>query len=186
VKAIDLFCGAGGTSTGLLEACRDLGTAVELTAINHWPTAVATHSANHPDAKHLCASVDDVNPRSLYKEGELDLLWASPECMSHSNARGGKPINDQSRATAHCITRWADALRPPVILVENVAEFLRWGDLDSQRKRDPKRQGKTFLAWVSMLIPFPQLCTRADRRPLPGRPPPRRGCITWPRAQPAL
>jgi DNA (cytosine-5)-methyltransferase 1 len=154
IKAIDLFCGAGGTSTGLLDACRKLGTAVELTAINHWPTAVATHSANHPDARHLCASVDDVNPRSLYKEGELGLLWASPECMSHSNARGGKPINDQSRATAHCVTRWADALRPPVILVENVVEFLRWGDLDGNRKRDAKHQGKTFMAWVSMLKSF--------------------------------
>lgn len=104
----DLFCGAGGTSTGALEAARACGHNPKLTAINHWPVAVATHKANHPDARHLCASLDSLNPRELFREGELDLLWASPECTHHSQARGGKPINDQSRATAWCVTRWPE------------------------------------------------------------------------------
>ena len=89
LKCADLFCGAGGTSTGLIEACHESGITVELTAINHWNIAVATHTANHPGARHLCANLDTINPRELYGEGELDLLWASPECMHHSIARGG-------------------------------------------------------------------------------------------------
>lgn len=151
IRAADLFCGAGGTSTGLIEACRDLGFEAELTAINHWDVAIATHSKNHPDSRHLCAHLDGVNPRDLYKEGELDLLWASPECTHHSIARGGKPVNDQSRATAWCVVRWAEALRPPIILVENVKEFLSWGAIGSDGKPLKTKRGGVFTSWVNCL-----------------------------------
>lgn len=153
-KAADLFCGAGGTSSGLMDAANARNVRLELTAINHWPVAVQTHQANHPEARHLCASVDNVNPRHYFGEGELDLLWASPECTNHSIARGGKPINDQSRATAMCVVRWAEATLPKVILVENVKEFLNWGPLikkNGEYRPDPKRLGETFRAWKGML-----------------------------------
>lgn len=147
----DLFCGAGGTSAGAVEAIRSLGYAPKLTAINHWDVAIATHTANHPDARHLCAAVDDVNPRHLFAEGELELLWASPECTHHSTARGGRPMSDQSRATGHCVTRWAEALRPPSILVENVPEFVTWGPIGSNGRPLASRKGETFQAWLSLL-----------------------------------
>jgi len=135
----DLFCGAGGTSTGAVEAIRALGMRPELTACNHWPVAVATHTANHPDARHFCASLDTLNPRELFAPGELRLLWGSPECTNHSRARRGKHINEQSRATAWCVTRWADALRPDTVLIENVPEFRNW---------------PSFAAWVACLESF--------------------------------
>ncbi len=161
--AADLFCGAGGTSAGLLDAGADLGLDIQLTAINHWDVAVATHTANHPKARHLCASLDALNPRDLYAPGELKFLWASPECTHHSVARGGKPIKDQSRATAWCVTRWAEALRPDILLIENVKEFRSWGP--SMRKRirhkdgtstiedvpDPRHKGEIFLSWIRNL-----------------------------------
>lgn len=151
ITIADLFCGAGGTSEGALQALRALGYTVNLTAINHWPTAVATHSANHPNARHLCASLDSLNPRDLFKPGELDLLWASPECTHHSIARGGKPINDQSRATAWCVIRWAEALTPSHIFVENVPEFLTWGPTGSNGRPLTSRKGETFRAWKTAL-----------------------------------
>ena len=80
VSAADLFCGAGGTSTGLVEAMGILGQQVQLTAVNHWDRAVETHELNHPEARHLCESLDNINPRKLFPEG-LDILWASPECF---------------------------------------------------------------------------------------------------------
>lgn len=98
----DLFCGAGGTSTGALEAVRALGYRPALTAVNHWPVAVATHEKNHPEARHFCASLDALNPRELFKPGELKLLWASPECTNHSVARRGpdqrRPADPQRRS----------------------------------------------------------------------------------------
>lgn len=147
----DLFCGAGGTSTGAVQAAEALGYRVQLTAVNHWERAVATHSANHPSARHLCASVDSLNPRHLFREGQLDLLWASPECTHHSRARGGRPMNDQSRATAWCVTRWAEALRPGRIYVENVPEFEEWGPVGSNGKPIQSGKGRTFLAWLETL-----------------------------------
>lgn len=151
IRIADLFCGAGGTSSGAVEAIEALGHRAELTAINHWDVAIATHSANHPGARHLCTAIDDVNPRSLYGEGELDLLWASPECTHHSTARAGRPINEQSRATAHCVTRWAEAVRPPVILVENVPAFSTWGPIGANNRPLKSRKGETFAAWLQML-----------------------------------
>lgn len=151
LHAADLFCGAGGTSTGLLEAAQESSCDLDLTAVNHWVTAIKTHTSNHPRARHYCASLDSLNPRELYAENELDILWASPECTHHSIARGGKPVNDQSRATAWCVIRWAEALRPKVILVENVKEFLTWGPIGTNGKPMRSKRGEIFQSWVRNL-----------------------------------
>lgn len=151
ITIADLFCGAGGTSTGAIQAIRATGREARLTAVNHWQRAVDTHTANHPDARHLCASVDSLNPRHLFGENELDILWASPECTHHSRARGGRPMQDQSRATAWCVTRWAEALRPSIVMVENVPEFEEWGPLGSSGKPIEGRKGETFSAWIQTL-----------------------------------
>jgi DNA (cytosine-5)-methyltransferase 1 len=149
----DLFCGAGGTSEGAVQALTAMGYAPRLTAVNHWDIAVATHTANHPAARHFCASVDSLNPREIYAGTRLDLLWASPECTHHSNARGGAPVNDQSRATAWCVVRWAEALKPGVVLVENVPEFENWGPTTAGARPRPIRskKGQTFRAWVAAM-----------------------------------
>lgn len=151
LRIADLFCGAGGTSSGALEAADLMNLKPELTAINHWDVAIATHTENHATSRHLLTSIDNVNPGDLYKEGELDMLWASPECTHHSVARGGKPINDQSRATAWCVIRWADKLRPAIIMVENVPEFITWGGIGTNGRPLKQKKGKTFTAWVSAL-----------------------------------
>lgn len=99
----------------------------------------------------MCASLDALNPRDIFAPGGLDLLWASPECTHHSVARGGKPINDQSRATAWCVVRWAEALMPPVILIENVPEFITWGGIGADGRPMKSKKGATFAAWVGAL-----------------------------------
>ena len=93
IQAVDLFCGAGGTSSGIYRACKQLGIKVDLLAVNHWNVAIQTHKANHPDARHLCATLDIIDPREAVPSGYLDILVASPECTHHSVARGGKPVN---------------------------------------------------------------------------------------------
>lgn len=151
IKAADLFCGAGGTSTGLAQACEELGLKLQLTAVNHWPVAIETHSANHPDAAHFCASLDHLRPADAVPGGKLDLLLASPECTHHSVARGGKPINDQSRASAWHVVRWAEELRPRSILIENVPEFETWGPLNAKERPIQRLRGQLFLSFVGSL-----------------------------------
>jgi DNA (cytosine-5)-methyltransferase 1 len=151
IQAADLFCGAGGTSTGLMMAAAELGRPVNLLAVNHWPTAVNTHTLNHPGVRHLCETLDAVDPRKVVPGGKLELLVASPECTHHSNARGGKPMSDQSRATAWHIPRWADALRIDNILIENVREFADWGPIGDDGRPVPEARGKLFIKLLETL-----------------------------------
>lgn len=151
INAVDLFCGAGGTSTGLAMACRDLKTTPDLLAINHWTTAVTTHKANHPWAKHLCEAVERVNPLVAVPSGRLNLLVASPECTNHSIARGGRPMNDQSRATAWHILKWAQELYIENILIENVREFRDWGPIGADARPLKSKKGETYRAFLAAL-----------------------------------
>lgn len=151
VEAVDLYCGAGGTSTGLSESCKELNLKLKLLAINHWDLAIETHSANHPDAKHLLSSVDNVDPRKAIPSGYLRILIASPECTHHSNARGGKPMSDQSRASGWIIVRWAEALYIEDILIENVKEFMSWGPLGKDGRPMKSKKGEMFKAFIEAL-----------------------------------
>ncbi|TAK64455.1 MAG: DNA cytosine methyltransferase [Bacteroidetes bacterium] len=151
IYAADLFCGAGGTSTGLKRVCDALGYKLELVAVNHWDRAIETHSANHPFAKHYCEALEGVDPRKAVPGGRLNLLLASPECTHHSDARGGKPINDQSRATAWHVLRWAEALYIETIIIENVEEFKTWGPIGADCRPLKSKKGETFKAFVNAL-----------------------------------
>ncbi len=151
IQAADLFCGAGGTSRGLRRACERLGHRLELTAINHWPTAIETHQANEPAARHICERLERVDPRHVVNGGELDLLIAAPECTHHSRARGGRPVSDQQRASAWTVLRWAEALYIRKILIENVPEFATWGPVDRAGRPIRDRAGETYQAFLAAL-----------------------------------
>lgn len=151
-RVADLFCGAGGSSTGAYRAAAELGAEIDLVAVNHWDVAIATHEANHPRARHHCINLDAARPEDLVPDGYLDLLMASPECVYHSRARGGKPINDQLRMSAWHVQRWCSALDVRCILVENVPEFVDWGPVDPATARPIKaKKGLYFEAWVQAL-----------------------------------
>lgn len=155
----DLFCGAGGTSTGLLQAAREVGMPMKLFALNHWQVALTTHGLNHPDVQHLWADIEGIDPRRVVPGGRLRVLVASPECIYHSRARGGKPINDQRRSSADYVLEWARGLQIDDILVENVPEFEQWGPLypadypveKLQLRPIPERAGEEFRRFTGTL-----------------------------------
>ena len=157
----DLFCGAGGSSTGAQKAIAEIGGTMELVAINHWNTAIATHEANHPTARHLVEDVSMVDPEAVVEEGRLDLLMASPECTFYSRARGGKPVHDQGRMNPWAIHNWLTKLDVNCVLIENVPEFVTWGPLDPNGRPDKKHQGEHFQAWF---LTFHALGYRAEWR----------------------
>jgi DNA (cytosine-5)-methyltransferase 1 len=148
----DLFCGAGGTSTGAQKALDGLGWDMELVALNHWPIAIETHTKNHPDARHFVQDIASVRPIAIVPEGYLDLLMASPTCTHHSRARGAKPTSDQQRADPWHIITWLTELRVKRMLIENVPEFVEWGPVDRRTMRPIKsRKGEYFNAWLSAI-----------------------------------
>lgn len=190
-EVADLFAGAGGCTTGALMAADIRGVQLRVTAVNHWPIAVETHTRNHPEAKHFCASIDTVDPRVAVPGGKLDLLIAAPECTHHSSARGGKPINDQSRASAWHILRWVELLQVEDVLIENVPEFQTWGPIGRNNRPLKSRKGETFKAFIAALASYGyqvefKVLNAADygaattRRRLFIRGSKRRGAIAWP------
>jgi DNA (cytosine-5)-methyltransferase 1 len=100
--------------------------------------------------RHVCAPIDLVDPRDFVGQG-LNVVLASPECIFHSNARGGKPVDDQRRATAWCVPRWAEVLRPKWLIIENVREFEDWAPLGANNKPLKSKKGEIFTAWVNAL-----------------------------------
>jgi DNA (cytosine-5)-methyltransferase 1 len=143
----DNFAGGGGASTGIAAA---IGRAPDV-AINHDPEAIALHRANHPETEHHVTDVWEVDPRVACKGRPVALAWFSPDCKHHSKAKGGKPRNQKIRALAWVAVRWAAAVKPRVIALENVEEFADWGPLLPDGKPCPRRKGKTFRAFVRRL-----------------------------------
>ena len=145
---VDLFAGGGGASTGIEQA---IGRPVDV-AINHDPEAISLHAANHPQTLHYTADVFEVDPHEATEGRPVGLLWASPSCTHFSRARGGVPVSKQLRSLGWVVVRWAAAVKPRVIVCENVAEWRDWGPvLASKGVPCPKRKGQTFRQWVGHL-----------------------------------
>ena len=155
---IDLFCGAGGTSTGVEAATLEGQKCAHVIAcVNHDPHAIASHLANHPEAKHYTEDIRTLDLTTLIEHtaakraenpGSLLVLWASLECTNFSKAKGGQPRDADSRTLAEHLFRYVDALRPDYIQIENVEEFMMWGDLDENGKPVSKDAGRLYLRWV--------------------------------------
>ena len=144
---VDNFAGGGGASTGMEIAT---GISVDI-AINHDPEAIRMHKANHPNTKHYCESVWDVDPVEACKGHPVALAWFSPDCKHFSKAKGGKPKDKNIRGLAWVALRWAGKVRPRVIMLENVEEFKTWGPLNRSHRPIKAKQGVTFRKFVSQL-----------------------------------
>lgn len=156
---IDLFCGAGGTSTGV-ENARYEGRqcAKVIGCVNHDANAIASHAANHPDAMHFTEDIRtlELSPliahiakmRKLYPDAFV-VLWASLECTNFSKAKGGQPRDADSRTLAEHLFRYIEAINPDYIQIENVEEFMSWGDLNENGKPISKDAGRLYQQWVA-------------------------------------
>ena len=144
---VDLFAGGGGASTGIEQA---IGRAVDL-AVNHDHEAISVHTANHPQTRHFCSDVFEVNPLVVTEGQPVGLLWASPDCKHFSKAKGGKPVSKKIRSLAWVVVKWAKLAKPRVICLENVEEFQTWGPLGKDQRPCPQRKGQTFQRWVAQL-----------------------------------
>lgn len=135
----------------MINAFRRAGVDFRLIGVNHWNVAIETNRINHPFEKLYCSTVQNVKPREAVPSGRLHFLWASPECTNHSRAKGGRPRDEQSRATAWDILKWAQELYIDRIYIENVVEFLEWGPIDAKGHPLASKKGETFRAFVSAL-----------------------------------
>ena len=156
---IDLFCGAGGTSTGVNAARLDGEKCADVIAcVNHDANAIASHASNHPEALHFTEDIRtlELSPlvaHTAVKRAEnpdaFVVLWASLECTNFSKAKGGMPRDADSRTLAEHLFRYIEAINPDYIQIENVEEFMSWGDMDENGKPLSMDRGRLYRRWVN-------------------------------------
>lgn len=155
---IDLFCGAGGTSTGV-ESARVNGEqcAKVIACVNHDANAIASHAANHLDALHFTEDIRTLELSPLVEHlakckaqypDALVVLWASLECTNFSKAKGGQPRDADSRTLAEHLFRYIEDITPDYIQIENVEEFMAWGPMDENGKPISMQKGEDYIRWV--------------------------------------
>ena len=161
---IDLFCGFGGTTTGL-ESATMFGDKVAkvIACVNHDPKAIKSHWLNHPEVKHFEEDIRTLDltelkslvsqQKELYPDAYV-MLWASLECTNFSKAKGGQPRNADSRTLAEHLFRYVSTLCPDYILIENVVEFMSWGPLDDNGKPLSRKNGQDWMNWRNQMNSF--------------------------------
>lgn len=161
---IDLFCGAGGTSSGV-EYARVNGEkcAKVVACVNHDRNAILSHQANHPDALHFTEDIRtlELSPmvehlhrmKTEYPDAYV-VLWASLECTNFSRAKGGQPRDADSRTLAEHLFRYIEALQPDYMQIENVEEFMCWGELDKNGKPISRHKGTSYIRWVKHVCDY--------------------------------
>lgn len=144
---IDCFAGGGGASVGIEMA---LGRSVDI-AINHDPQAILMHKTNHPDTLHLTEDIFKVDLKKYVKDRHVALMWASPDCTSHSKAKGGKPREKGLRILPWAVYKHAKAILPDVIIMENVEEIQDWGPLDKKGYPIKERRGEDYRKFITAM-----------------------------------
>jgi DNA (cytosine-5)-methyltransferase 1 len=137
---IDGFAGGGGASTGIAQA---IGRHVDI-AINHSPTAIAIHKANHPTTEHFCQDIRAVWPAAATRLRPVAGAWFSPDCKEYSKAKGG-PVKDRHiRALSDEVEVWLKETQPRVAYLENVEEYETAGPLDEHGHEIKEMRGLPF------------------------------------------
>ena len=155
---INIFCGAGGLSEGVEEARLNGNRCAKVVCcVNHDKNAILSHDANIPDALHFIEDIRtlELSPintiveriRELYPDSMI-MLHASLECTNFSKAKGGQPRDADSRTLAEHLFRYIDVIDPDYIQIENVEEFMSWGDMDENGKPISMDKGRLYQKWV--------------------------------------
>lgn len=140
LRAIDLYCGGGGTSCGVEQT----GAVEVVCGVNHWQTAVDTFQANHPRALALCSRVDSLHPSNAPR---CNFLFASPECTEHSYANTWE-LSEDSRCQPNDVSTWIDWHLPDAAVIENVPALLKWGPLNRHYRPIKSQRGRLFHSWL--------------------------------------
>lgn len=144
---IDCFAGGGGASVGIEMA---LGRSVDI-AVNHDPQAILMHKTNHPHTLHLTEDIFKVDLQKYVAGRHVDLMWASPDCTSHSKAKGAQPRKQGLRILPWAVVKHVRKIKPDVVIMENVEEIQQWGPLDSNGIPIKERSGEDYQRFITAM-----------------------------------
>lgn len=151
--SIDGFAGGGGASCGLKMAGIDVTI-----AINHDPAAIRMHTVNHPKTLHLTEDIFKVDlAKYLDPDDVVDVMWASPDCTSHSKAKGGQPRELGLRILPWAVYRLCKQIKdvtgqlPALLMMENVEEIQEWGPLDKNGQPIERKKGREYRRFINAM-----------------------------------
>lgn len=151
--SIDGFAGGGGASCGLKMAGIDVTI-----AINHDPAAIRMHTVNHPYTIHLTEDIFQVDlSKYMSPDDVVDVMWASPDCTSHSKAKGGQPRQSGLRILPWAVFRLCKQIKeitghlPQMLFMENVEEIQEWGELDAKGCPIPSKKGEEYNRFINRM-----------------------------------
>lgn len=127
-----------------------LGRQVDI-AINHDPQAIRMHKVNHLDTLHLTEDIFKVDLHKYVAGRHVALMWASPDCTSHSKAKGGQPRNNGLRILPWAVYKHAKEILPDVIIMENVEEIQQWGPLNKKGYPIKKKRSKDYRRFLKKM-----------------------------------
>ena len=165
---IDLFCGGGGTTTGVHKArLNNEKCAIVACCVNHDNNAIRSHKSNHKQTLHFTEDITQLyntgrmfkmvshveSLRFKYPNAQV-VLWASLECTNFSKAKGGQPRDADSRTLANHLFPYIETLMPDRIQIENVEEFMSWGEVDENGKPISKLTGTDYRKWINTVCEY--------------------------------
>lgn len=129
-KFIDLFCGAGGFSSGLEMAGFDCIGGIELKE-----TIAKTHALNHKHSTTISGDIREVPPEEFAKKigtEHVDVIIGGPPCPTFSTIGDakirhvtGKPTREDPRNELFMTyLKYVDYFRPEIFVIENVPTFI--------------------------------------------------------------
>jgi len=183
IRAIDLFCGGGGSSAGAVMA-----GATMVGAVDAWDIATATYADNFASAKRNVITerlTDATGPEIFSRIGRVDLLLASPECTHHSVARGARPRDEESRRSGWYVMNMIRELSPRWLVLENVTPMRNWPGfddlihelrhrygynleilpLDSAEFGVPQNRRRLFIIADRLAVPRPPVKAKGQQKP---------------------
>jgi DNA (cytosine-5)-methyltransferase 1 len=148
LKAISLFSGAGGMDVGVLQAGFDIKACVEIDK-----NCCATLRENIKRKKRNTlvyeGDIRELSPGTILEEielqaGQVDLLFGGPPCQAFSQIGKQKSLEDERGLLLYQMIRYAEAIQPRAIMMEQVKGLLTAKDLSG-------KSGGVFESFVAQL-----------------------------------
>lgn len=134
LTAFSIFSGAGGMDIGVMQAGFEILACIELDH-NCCDTLRENIKRENRETKVYEGDIRTFSPKSIMndlsiKEGRIDLLFGGPPCQAFSQIGKQLSLQDDRGMLLYQVLRYAEALKPHAIMMEQVKGLLTAKDLN--------------------------------------------------------
>jgi len=135
--AVSLFSGAGGLDIGMRQAGFDIRACIEID-VNACETLRHNISAQGDATRVYEGDIRKLEPSNVLEDigikcGKLDLLFGGPPCQAFSLIGKQRALADERGMLLFQMTRYAEVMKPKVVMMEQVKGVLSAKDADGKK-----------------------------------------------------